>query len=147
VFEKTFAHLRGDHPEPIQRGALSGVFSTHGERFRVTNVHLDWHGGAGHRIKQRKYLAQHLKLNAFTGGEIVCGDFNFLGPFSTTAAEHFRDQLGQEFVNSISTFQFTTTFFQHLDHIFVKHLELDGAEVHKLPGSDHYPLSARLRIK
>ena len=54
--------------------------------------------------------------------------------------------LKPEFRSCFPEFVQTTAHFQHLDHIYVKNLEIKNAQVVELSGSDHYPVLAELEM-
>lgn len=60
----------------IQRGVLVGHFIYQGQPLRISNLHLDWQGGLKHRLKQIKFLREHLQEQGKLAREIVCGDLN-----------------------------------------------------------------------
>ena len=131
--------------EPFQRGSLIVSFEVGGRTIRVANVHMDWAGGVAHRLGQLRHILDYLHQLPPADGEIICGDFNTIGFLDNTAQmKEINAALGEQFVSSFPTFQRTTTHFQHLDHIFVRNLQIKEAAVHPLPGSDHYPIVAAI---
>lgn len=147
-FEKTIGLIQKNGVDYFQRGSLMGIFKFRNELIRVTNVHFDWRGGFNHRARQLRHLVQHIESQPFAGSEIICGDFNSIGFFSNSKQmKQVYKILGDAFTNSIPMFRSTTTHYQQLDHIFVKNLKIAQTQIHRMPGSDHFPVSAKLRVK
>ncbi len=147
LFEQLIEFAKGKKTQPIQRGSIIGTFIFAGKKVRITNVHLDWHGGMDHRIRQLERLVKYLKKEPAVDSEIICGDFNtvsFLG--TNSQMQRIQSLLGKEFFNSIPEFQRTTTFYQHLDHIFARNMKLQQAKIKEVVGSDHFPIVASLTI-
>jgi len=147
LFEQLIEYAQGNRTQPIQRGALAGTFMMDGKVLRITNIHLDWHGGKKHRLKQLKQLVDHLKKMPPVNSEVVCGDFNtvsFVGTDSHLKEIHMT--LGEDFFNSIPEIRSTARLGQHLDHIFARNLKLQEAKIQEVVGSDHYPVIASLKF-
>ena len=69
---------------------------------RVTNLHLDVMGGITHKRKQMKLVSEYLQITR-ADYDIVCGDFNTIGPYRIQKKSVQRQknviqrQLGKEF--------------------------------------------------
>ncbi len=135
--------LSGD-ASPVKRAANIATFDIDGKLFRVINLHIDWHGGQKHRLSQVKHLINYLQKDV-AETEIICGDFNTIGLFTNKKeTESLQNLLGQDYIAAFPKFKLTTMHGQHLDHIFVRNCKVDSSEVHRMWGSDHFPVSASL---
>lgn len=131
--------LNGD-PTPVKRAAQIFTFRRGEQTFRVSNIHMDWHGGVEHRFKQLEFVTSHLKSRG-VAAEIICGDLNTTGLFDNSPQiKKIQVLLGSEFVNLFPKFVHTTSHFQHLDHFFIRNFSPIFAKVYKMSGSDHFPL-------
>lgn len=146
-YEQLVELIQRKNADPIKRGALIGTFVMHGRNVKVSNLHLDWHGGFKHRFNQLRYLMDNLK-SELPHGEIICGDFNTVSFINTTKEQiqKINSLLGSEFTNAIPQFRPSTIFFQHLDHIFARNFGVKHAKIHARLGSDHYPVVALLAL-
>ena len=147
AYERYFERWFGDQSRPVQRGVLIGQFKFAGQLLRVSNVHADWHGGFGQRFRQLQHLANRLKTDPTAAAEIICGDFNTIGLARNGEQKRkIHALLGLEYTDLLPTFHRTTTHYQHLDHIFVRNLKKSDIAVHRLSGSDHYPILATVEL-
>jgi len=149
----------------VNRVALVSDFDFEGHLLQITNTHLDWEGGARHRMRQLKHLRAALDEKP-ADFRIVTGDFNTIAPRPLRRFHESRVEktLGAEFRNAfprlpwtydISWFdpsngmQFIATLSraglkwrQRFDYMFAKDMTVLAGEMHDLPGSDHRPLIA-----
>ncbi|HEX9504105.1 MAG TPA: endonuclease/exonuclease/phosphatase family protein, partial [Patescibacteria group bacterium] len=145
LYEQLIEFSQGNRTRPIQRGSLIGTFRMQGKTVRISNVHLDWHGGKGHRIKQLEQLVRDLKSEPEVDSEIICGDFNTVSFIGTDShLQKIQSTLGQEFINLFPKPGRTARLGQHLDHIFARNLKLQDAKIQEAVGSDHFPVVASL---
>jgi len=85
-----------------QQGALVTRYKIGKKILRVTNLHLDVMGGIKHKKKQMLSICTHL-ANTKADCDIVCGDFNTIGPIKIMRKRVrrqrnlIRDILGSEF--------------------------------------------------
>jgi endonuclease/exonuclease/phosphatase family metal-dependent hydrolase len=73
------ARLKTEGGVPDTKSAFAQVFRVGRRRVRVVSVHLDFAGGADHRVRQLAHLLGTLERTARTDGSVVdvlCGDFN-----------------------------------------------------------------------
>lgn len=151
--------------DKINRIALAGVFEANGHTLQVTNTHLDWEGGAQHRMRQLRHLRQ--AIDQFSADfRIITGDFNTIAPRPLRRMHERRVErtLGAEFRNAFPRLKWTydisytdpsngTQFIatlaraglkwrQRFDYMFAKDMTVISGEMHDLPGSDHRPLIA-----
>lgn len=64
-----------------RRGALITTFALKDDKkLRVINLHLDWRGKYTHRLNQIKCIKDFTSSLEKVDFEIVCGDFNTIGP-------------------------------------------------------------------
>jgi endonuclease/exonuclease/phosphatase family metal-dependent hydrolase len=141
VMEKVFF----ERSLPVQRGAIVAEFKI-GHRFlRVVNVHLDWIGGTEHKAGQIQYLLKNLGAKSRTEYEIVCGDFNTVGPLGLLKKRRQKiiGALAGKFFDVTSGLRLTSRTFQKLDYIFSRGFKEAKAERLLLLGSDHMPLLAK----
>lgn len=94
----------------------------------------------------RKQLAEVLEVvSEHDGPMIFGGDFNTWRPGRMRAVNQTIEKLG------LSPLEFTedhriTTFGQHLDHIYLRGLQVETATSSDVESSDHNPMSVRLRL-
>ncbi len=137
--------LSGD-ASPVKRAANVATFDFNGKSVRVSNLHADWHGGQPHRLSQIKFLLEHLKVVS-VDAEIICGDFNTIGLFENAREMNALYQLlGPEYKIAFPKFQLTTFHGQHLDHIFAKNGTIEKAQIHRILGSDHFPIVGYIKL-
>lgn len=145
MLEKLFFN----RPLPTQRGAIIADFKIkdNDRLLRVLNIHLDWLGGK-HKIIQLNDAVSYMCLKPKAGVEIVCGDFNTVGPFGIfrKRRKEIMEVLGKDFINDSPKGLRTSRTFQKLDYIFVKGLKLVESKRLKRRGSDHWPLLATLEF-
>jgi endonuclease/exonuclease/phosphatase family metal-dependent hydrolase len=146
-YELAWEKIRKEYPRPVQRAVLIGDFLVNGKRLRITNVHLDWQGGAKQRSMQLSHVYTHVKSKEKADHEIMCGDFNTIGfyRFHKRRLKKIKHLVGNEFENQPPK-KPTTTYLETLDHVFVKNLAIIKTEIIKLKGSDHFPLLAEIQI-
>jgi endonuclease/exonuclease/phosphatase family metal-dependent hydrolase len=138
-------YLSGD-PSPVKRGGLIATFRQGSAIFRVSNIHLDWHGKFPQRFRQLGFLLAHLNKSP-VDTEIICGDFNTTGFFGNAwQIKKIQNLLGKDFINFIPEFTYTTDHHQHLDHIFARNIKSPSSEVLILAGSDHFPVLATFSL-
>lgn len=76
-----------------RRGALIVTFKTqHGKKLRVVNVHLDWRGKPKHRLNQLNYITDFTNTLKKSDFEIICGDFNTIGPLRLLGKKLFKQR-------------------------------------------------------
>jgi endonuclease/exonuclease/phosphatase family metal-dependent hydrolase len=145
LWEKAWIRAHGFNTFNTQRGALIGTFNWNGQQVRITNLHLDWQGGVRQRAAQISHIKDFLTGNPKADYEIICGDFNTIGIFNKKKQpKMFIGILGDGFYDACSKPEPTCPPFI-LDHIFVKNFQVQEFQTHKLAGSDHYPVFARLK--
>lgn len=134
-----------NRPLPTQRGAIIADFivKSNGKLLRIANVHLDWLGGR-HKVNQLGRLMTRLNSKPAADAEIICGDFNTVGPLGLfkKRREEICEVLGKEFKDASSLVRHTSRTRQKLDYIFAKKLKFINAKRLKWRGSDHWPLMA-----
>jgi len=142
------------------RIALTAVARVRGETLRIYNIHLDTRLNAHERIEQLRPAVDDANRHA-EDKIIMAGDFNTLpfywlgralpvwwanqyGPLDTylkscgftTTSRHMPPTAGGKFLRL------------HLDHIYVRNLDIVGAGVEEVGGvSDHKPLWADIHPK
>jgi endonuclease/exonuclease/phosphatase family metal-dependent hydrolase len=137
--------LSGD-ASPVKRAANVAVFQSGDKSVRVSNLHADWHGGQSHRLSQIKFLLDHLDQEP-VDAEVICGDFNTIGLFENAREmAALYELLGPEYAIAFPKFQLTTFHGQHLDHIFAKNCTIEKAQIHRILGSDHFPVVAHIKL-
>jgi len=134
---------------PVQRGAIVAEFKMGGGLLRVANVHLDWIGGLKHKAGQLQYLVDYLKNNPQFDYEIICGDFNTVGPLGLVKKRRQKifEAFDGDFVDVSSRLRLTTHNFQKLDHIFSRGFSRMAVKRLFLFGSDHMPLFAKFELQ
>ncbi|MBI5220929.1 MAG: endonuclease/exonuclease/phosphatase family protein [Candidatus Liptonbacteria bacterium] len=159
---------------PAQRGAMVSRFRIGHKTLRLINVHLDVMGGMRHRFLQIKYLMTKANHERSPNFDIVCGDFNTIGPKFWQRREEKKLQaiLGENFQDAsihlpysfrIKSIQKTSVahelhltvllqkvvnhlFPQRLDYIWNRGLHVTRAHVVHLEGSDHLPVVADFQV-
>lgn len=143
-------YLLSGETTPAKRAAQVIEFSFNDQSVRVINVHFDWHGGQTQRHAQIEHLVkslQQLASQSSLKGEIIGGDFNTIGFLrNQNQITPVQELLGESYQNLFPTFQLTTMHGQKLDYIFVKDLEVVQTAIHKKMGSDHFPVSATVKL-
>lgn len=160
-------------PQAPHRGALIGTFQIADQKFRATSVHLDWHGGMGHRLDQLRHLSNYLDRMPTIEHEIICGDFNTIAFSAVTRRQRarLRSVLGEEFHDVLPDISSTVNMQsvdpteknltkiqtvllklgisipQRLDYVFVKGFKVINAALERLDGSNHYPITATLLFR
>ena len=168
--ENVIERALGFAGKPIQRRALSVTYQTPSdETVRVTSVHLDSMGGAQNRRNQAKFLLSELEKQESVNQEVICGDFNTNSLInkrqetgklreifsrhgfteSTVGIPWTADLLNSDFggrrkllERSVKTFNLHLR--QKFDYIWTRGFMTTEASRINLPGSDHYPVVARL---
>ena len=82
------ARLKTEGGVPDTKSAFAQVFRVAGRRVRVVSLHLDFAGGADHRVRQLTHLLGTLEPSGTAGGsvDVLCGDFNTSGYHRSRAA-------------------------------------------------------------
>jgi len=83
------AGLKTEGGVPDTKSAFAQVFAVGGRHVRVISLHLDFAGGADHRVRQLTHLLGVLEQAAGPDGSVVdvlCGDFNTSGHHRSKAA-------------------------------------------------------------
>ena len=82
------ARLKTEGGVPDTKSAFAQVFRVAGRRVRVVSLHLDFAGGADHRVRQLTHLLGTLEPSGTAGGsvDVLCGDFNTSGYYRSRAA-------------------------------------------------------------
>ena len=76
------AGLKTEGGVPDTKSAFAQVFAVRGRCVRVVSLHLDFAGGADHRVRQLTHLLGVLEGTVGTDGgmvDVLCGDFNTSG--------------------------------------------------------------------
>jgi endonuclease/exonuclease/phosphatase family metal-dependent hydrolase len=133
-------------PEISQRGAIICDFDFQGLPVRVCNAHLDYAGGMKHRLRQIRYIRDQLISKPQIPREIICGDFNTIGPLwkAKKVAKKILQKLDNKFLDTMSVISPTLVLFQRCDYILQKGFIRAEAKVLRKRGSDHWPLMAVL---
>jgi len=133
-------------PEISQRGALVCNFYFQGLPLGVCNAHLDYAGGMKHRLKQIQYIWSRLKGKPQVSREIICGDFNTIGPLwkAKKVATRILQELDNKFLDTMSVISPTLVLFQRCDYVLQKGFTGAESKVLRIKGSDHKPLMAVL---
>ncbi len=131
---------------PVQRGAIIVDFKMGDHSLRIVNVHLDWIGGTSHKAFQIKRLVEHLNTKNKVPYEVICGDFNTVGPLGLLKKRRNKILGGFEerFIDISSRLRMTSYSMQKLDHIFCRGFKTAKAKRFFLFGSDHLPIWAKL---
>ncbi len=130
---------------PVQRGALVADFKAGNFLVRVANTHIDWIGGAEHKAGQLKNLVLHLEKRSKASYEIICGDFNTVGPLGLLKQRRKKILAAFEgkFIDISSGLGLTSHSLQKLDYIFSRGFKSAKAKKLFWLGSDHMPLLAK----
>ncbi|SVA16768.1 uncharacterized protein METZ01_LOCUS69622, partial [marine metagenome] len=84
------ARLKTEGGVPDTKSAYVQVFNTGGRRLRLVSLHLDFAGGADHRVRQLSHLLQVLEQRALSDAavaDVLCGDFNTSGYYRSVIAQ------------------------------------------------------------
>lgn len=168
--EKLFYKVIGEEAATLQRKALSCYFMVNQTEIRVTCVHVDNIGGPHHRMKQISYLTSKLKEMKTPQSEIICGDFNTFDLLKTSYERKLlQRKFGNDFIDALKGINWTSDIYMHdfprsnklipwliktfnihirrrLDYIWIKNLKLIETKKIIIPGSDHFPIVAKLEL-
>ena len=117
------ARLKTEGGAPDTKSAFAQLFGVGGRRVRVVSVHLDFAGGADHRVRQLAHLVGVLGRTAGTADppvDILCGDFNTSGhhrsPVARANTQRVLDvALERGFVDCSSGVRWTSDLFSSID--------------------------------
>ncbi|HVA97111.1 MAG TPA: endonuclease/exonuclease/phosphatase family protein [Candidatus Acidoferrales bacterium] len=170
LHERLYYQVIGVSGVPLQRKAICCDFTFNKTPIRITCVHLDNVGGPRHRYKQFSYLVSSLIAKPKIDHEIIAGDFNTFDLLRTGYEKKLLQRnLGDEFIDAskqvgwtsdIYNIDFTTSIRlfkwliknfnihvrRRLDYIWVKNFVVKTCYKLSIPGSDHFPVIAKLRI-
>jgi endonuclease/exonuclease/phosphatase family metal-dependent hydrolase len=106
-----------------------------GRRLRIANTHLTYRFASPVQLVQ---LVRRLRADEIA--TVIAGDLNMPGPVASLAAGYRPAVSGKTFPASRPLLQ--------LDHVLVdRQITICGGEVLPPAGSDHLPVSARLRLR
>jgi endonuclease/exonuclease/phosphatase family metal-dependent hydrolase len=133
---------------PVQRGAIIADFKMGHHPLRIVNVHLDWIGGKTHKAIQIKQLAEHLKTKVGVSYEVICGDFNTVGPLGLLNKRRHKilGAFEGKFIDVSSRLRLTSYSLQKLDYIFCRGFRAVKVRRSFVLGSDHLPIRANLDL-
>lgn len=162
--------LTGYRAENIQRGALVAWFQLGDKSIQVINAHLAWEGGTRHRLDQLRFLLKNTHAIS-CDARVLMGDFNTFIPAALRRIQErkIEETLGKAWINVLPDlpwscdvshtdpqdgFEVFRVILQtlhlkmrsRLDYIFAQNINVGHAKMLDLPGSDHRPLIATLRV-
>jgi len=170
LHEKLYYRIVGIPGIPLQRRVTVGNFIYKHIPIRITCVHIDNVGGPRHRIKQITYLLAKLNKKGKAQHEIISGDFNTFDLLKTGYEKKLlQKKFGKDFIDASAyvgwtsdiyniDFQTSIKFFpwfikafnihirRRLDYIWVKNLKIITCKKITVPGSDHFPIFAKIKI-
>ncbi|MBM42223.1 MAG: hypothetical protein CL483_09915 [Acidobacteria bacterium] len=116
------ARFKTEGGVPDTKSAFVQTFDLRGCRLRIVNLHLDFAGGAEHRVAQLTHLLDMVDSPLGGGHEvdILCGDFNTSGPVSVPRVVADTDQVlevarRRGFVDCSADVAWTSDLFTSID--------------------------------
>ena len=117
------ARLKTEGAAPDTKSAYLQLFRVADRRVRIVSLHLDFAGGAEHRVRQLSHLLDVLGQRAQADGaaaDVLCGDFNTMGQHRSPAARAATGQvlavaLGRGFVDCSARVTWTSDLFSSID--------------------------------
>ena len=118
------AGLKTEGGVPDTKSAFVQVFAVGGRRVRVVSLHLDFAGGADHRVRQLTHLLAVLERAAGPDGggvDVLCGDFNTSGHHRSKAARARTQRvldvaLAGGFIDCSAGVPWTSDLFSSIDN-------------------------------
>ena len=118
------AGLKTEGGVPDTKSAFAQMFAVGGRRVRVVSLHLDFAGGADHRVRQLTHLLGVLEGTVGTDGgvvDVLCGDFNTSGHHRSKAAGARTQRvldvaIARGFVDCSTGVRWTSDLFSSIDH-------------------------------
>ena len=109
---------------PDTKSAFAQVFAVRGRRVRVVSLHLDFAGGADHRVRQLTHLLGTLERVVGTDGgvvDVLCGDFNTSGHHRSRAAKAQTQRvldvaMVRGFIDCSANVPWTSDLFSSIDN-------------------------------
>lgn len=139
-WERRHKRLRGE------RSALLTLFHYHGTLVAVANIHLSVLSPHSMRYKQLRIVLE--ELQQLSENTLIIGDFNYTSLLGVKRLFKFMDAYG---LTCVGERMITHKIFKHipqqLDYVFQKGLLPKEIAVHKVPHSDHFPLSVTLALQ
>ena len=117
------ARLKTEGGLPDTKSAFAQVFGIGGGLVRVVSLHLDFAGGAGHRVRQLMHLVGVLDQTVETDGgvvDVLCGDFNTSGYHRSKATKAETQRvldvaLARGFTDCSAGVRWTNDLFSSID--------------------------------
>ncbi len=138
--ERRYKKLRG------QRSALLTSYKYRDSIFAVANIHLSVFSPHSMRYKQLSLVLE--SLGQLAEKSLVIGDFNYTSLFGVKKLFAFMETYGFSCAGErMITHKIFRRIPQQLDYVFHKNLFPNEVTVHKVPHSDHLPVSVLLKVK
>ena len=143
--------LMGIHPmeksllrNPMEKSCLMTTFRTGRKKVTIANTHLVFLAANRSRYKQIHLITNH--LTAYRHPLVVTGDFNIPSVFANNKLISYMKTIGfQTIAKRLSTYRLALWRYQ-LDYVFVKHCSLASLALDRIRLSDHYPVTAIIRL-
>lgn len=148
---KTKTLLMGIHPmeksllkNPMEKSCLVTTFRTGRKTVTIANTHLVFLAANRSRYKQIRMITKH--LTAYRHPLVITGDFNIPSVRSkNTLISYMKTLRYLTVAKRLSTYRLALWRYQ-LDYIFVKHCTLTSLTLERVRFSDHYPMTAAIRL-
>jgi endonuclease/exonuclease/phosphatase family metal-dependent hydrolase len=148
---KTKTLLMGIHPmeksilrNPMEKSCLVTTFRVGTKMVTVANTHLVFLAANRSRYKQIQLIVDHLA--SCRHAAIITGDFNLHSVKANKKLISFMESFGfRTIAKRLSTYRLALWRYQ-LDYVFVKHCSLASLALDRIRLSDHYPVTAIIRL-
>lgn len=143
--------LMGVHPmeksllrNPMEKSCLLTTFRSGRKTITVANTHLVFLAANRSRYKQIRMIADHLV--PYHHSLIITGDFNIASVRSKNALISYMGKFGfRTIAKRLSTYRLALWKYQ-VDYVFVKRATLSSLTSQRVRFSDHYPITASIRL-
>jgi len=143
--------LMGVHPaeksllkNPFERSCLITTFRVGRKSLTVANAHLVFLAANRARYKQIRMITDSLASEEHAS--ILTGDFNIPSIRAKNTLIRYMRKLGfRTIVKRLSTYRLAIWRYQ-LDYVFVKRCTLTSLTLERTRFSDHYPVTAGIRL-
>jgi endonuclease/exonuclease/phosphatase family metal-dependent hydrolase len=148
---KTKTLLMGVHPmeksllrNPMEKSCLLTTFRTGTKTITIANTHLVFLAANRSRYKQIRMITDHLA--AYRHPLVVTGDFNIPSVRANKKLISYMDTFGfHTTLKRISTYRIAIVKYQ-LDYFFTKRCIINSLTAERIHFSDHYPITAVIRL-
>jgi endonuclease/exonuclease/phosphatase family metal-dependent hydrolase len=129
---------------PMEKSCLLTTFRVGRKTITVANTHLVFLAANRSRYKQIRMITDHLEPHR--NPLVITGDFNIPSVRAKNTLIRYMEKFGfRTIVKRLSTYRFVVWRYQ-LDYVFVKRCTLASLTLERTRFSDHYPVTADIRL-